>query len=239
VKSLVSLVAFGLMGLGSCKPAPGRSCRVNEARCLDPKRELVCDPELLTFIEMPCKGKAGCVTAEERTSCDVSGNAEGDPCSKADEGIGVCAGSDAMLACHDRKFERVPCRGPRGCAMLGEQPSCDQSIAEAGESCKKAGAQACSVDGNQVLLCSEGKLTMQYVCRGQGRCSSTGGKLSCDQTIARLGDGCDKKLSGHIACSEDKKALITCQNERFVSSEKCKPGTLCSVLGQSTKCDRP
>ena len=46
-------------------------------------------------------------------------------------------------------------------------------------------------------------------------------------------------LSGHIACSPDKKALIKCESERFVASEKCKPGTVCTVSGQSTTCAKP
>jgi len=238
VKALIPLIPLWVMSFCSCKPAPGGSCHVDEARCLDQKREIVCDPELLTFVETPCKGKQGCTTKDERTACDMSGNAPGDPCSKADEGVAVCAGTDAMLACHGRRFEQVPCRGPRGCAMSGERASCDQSVADFGETCSKPGAQACSVDGAQVLACRDGKMTTQYFCRGESRCSAAGGKLACDQTVARLGDSCDKKLDGHVACSEDKKAIITCQNEHFVSSEKCKRGTRCAVLGQSTKCER-
>jgi hypothetical protein len=123
--------------------------------------------------------------------------------------------------------------------MLGEQASCDQSVAAVDEACKKPGAKACSVDKTQVLSCVEGQMRAQYLCRGPAQCSAAGGKLACDQTVAKLGDSCDKGLSGHIACSEDKKALITCKDERFVPAEKCKAGTLCTVEGSSTKCDKP
>jgi len=239
VKALIPLIPLYMMSFCSCKAAPGGSCHVDEARCLDKTREIVCDPDLLTFVETPCKGKGGCSTVNERTACDMSGNAPGDPCSKADEGVAVCAGSDAMLACHRRKFERVPCRGPRGCAMAGERASCDQSIAEFGESCRKPGAQACSVAGDQVLACTDGKMTTQYFCRGEARCSSAGGKLACDQSVARLGDSCDKKLEGTVACSEDKKQIITCRGEHFVASEKCKRGMRCRAVDQATKCERP
>jgi hypothetical protein len=204
---------------------------------LDAKRAIICDDG--QFVETPCRGKAGCSTVQERTACDISGNQPGDVCSKSDEGVAVCAGDDAMLACHGRKYERVPCHGPRGCQMVGAQVNCDQSVAEPGEPCKKDGAKACSVDQAQVLSCKDGRLGAQYWCRGEGRCSSAGGKLACDQTVAKLGDLCDPSLSGHIACSEDRKSLITCQNERFVPSEKCKPGTSCTVSGQSTKCEKP
>jgi hypothetical protein len=237
VKLRFSLIPLSLLGFLSCKPSAGSSCHAREARCLDTRRALVCDDG--KFVETPCNGKAGCSTVQERTACDISGNRPGDVCSKTDEGVAVCPGPNAMLACHARKFESVPCRGPRGCEMLGEQASCDQSVAEPGEPCKKSNAKACSNDKSQVLSCVEGSMKAQYLCRGAGGCSSAGGKLGCDQTVAKLGDSCDKGLSGHIACSEDKKALITCQNERFVPSEKCRPGTVCAVSGQSTKCEKP
>ena len=123
--------------------------------------------------------------------------------------------------------------------MLGERANCDQSIADVGEPCKKPGAKACSLDQTQVLACTEGRMAPLYLCRGEGKCNSAGGKLSCDQTVAKLGDSCDRGLSGHIACSQDKKALLACKDERFVASEKCKPGTRCTVSGQSTNCDKP
>lgn len=239
VKAL-RLILLGTLGLGlvlaSCKPGPGSSCDPREARCLDPKRAIVCEDG--RFVETPCRGKAGCSTVQERTSCDISGNQPGDPCSKNDEGVAVCASEDAMLACHGGKYERVPCRGPRGCELSGAQANCDQSVSEVGEACKKQNAKACSADKIQVLSCTDGKMATQYFCRGEGQCNSAGGKLACDQTVAKLGDTCDKSLSGHIACSEDHKALITCQNERFVPSEKCKAGTTCTVAGQSTKCQK-
>lgn len=77
-----------------------------------------------------------------------------------------------------------------------------------------------------------------YRCRGQGGCRAEGGKVACDQTVARLGDPCDKTLNGHMACSEDDKALVTCKDEHFVPAEKCKAGTRCAVSGQATRCER-
>jgi hypothetical protein len=221
----------------ACKPGPGSSCDPGEARCLDAQRELICDDG--RFVETPCRGKAGCATIQETTSCDITGNRPGDPCAKVDQGVAVCADDRSMLACHERKFESVPCRGPRGCEVVAGQANCDQSVAEAGEPCKKAGANACSVDKTRVLACREGSMVELYRCRGDNQCSSAAGKLACDQTVAKLGDTCDKALNGHVACSEDKKSLITCQNERFVAAEKCKPGTACTVSGQSTSCTKP
>ena len=234
---LALALPFALALLVACKPGPGSSCDVGEARCLDAHRELVCDDGKL--VETPCKGKGGCTTIQEATSCDISGNQPGDPCAKVDEGVAVCSDEQTMLACHARKFERVPCRGPRGCETVAGQANCDQSVAEAGEACKKESAKACSGDKSRVLACREGRMVELYLCRGEGACGANSGKLACDQTVAKLGDACDKSLSGHVACSQDKKALLACQDERFVASEKCKPGTRCTVEGQSTSCAKP
>ena len=204
---------------------------------MDTKRAIVCDEG--KFVEAPCKGKGGCSTAQESTSCDISGNQPGDVCSKSNEGVGVCVDEHTMLSCHGRKYESVPCRGPRGCDMVGAQANCDQSVAEAGELCKKENAKACSADQSQVLSCKGNHLVALYFCRGEQGCSSTGGKLGCDQTIAHLGDVCDKALASSTACADDKKSLLICQSERFMPSEKCKPGTTCTVSGQSTKCEKP
>lgn len=237
MKAAISLIPLCLLSFWACKAEPGGACRSDEARCSDAAHELVCDDG--KFVETPCKGKGGCVTERERTACDIAGNAPGDACAKVDEGAATCLAADVMLACHGRKFERVPCRGPRGCVMSGQQASCDQSIADQGESCKKPGAKACSADASQVLECVDGRMAARYVCRGAGRCSSAGGKLGCDQSVAQRDDPCDPRLSGHIACSEDKQALLVCKDERFALSEKCRRGTRCAVNGQSTSCEKP
>lgn len=225
------------LSMVGCKPGPGSTCQSHEAHCLDAKRALVCDEGRL--VETPCRGKAGCSTAQERVACDISANLPGDACSQAEQGVAVCLPDGAMLSCHGRKYERVACRGPRGCEMLGEQASCDQSVAEPREVCNKEGAKACSTDGSQVLVCTGGRLAPLYFCRGEAGCRAVAGKLSCDQTLARLGDACDKTLGGSTACAADKKSLLVCQAERFALSERCKAGKSCKVDGQSTQCERP
>jgi hypothetical protein len=223
--------------LFACKAEPGGKCDPGEARCLDANRELVCDNGI--FVEVPCRGKGGCLTIQEATTCDISRNQAGDACGKSDEGAAICAGDKAMLACHSGKFERVACLGPRGCELSGDKANCDQSIGQAGDPCSKEGAKACSADLTRVLSCQLGRLAELYECRGEGRCAAEAGKLTCDQTVAQLGDRCDKGLNGHIACSPDKKSLLKCQNERFAASERCRPGTACTVSGQSTTCAKP
>lgn len=203
---------------------------------MDPSTALLCSDG--TYTEVPCRGRKGCESQDGKTSCDISGNRAGDRCSLDDNGVAVCASPRDMLVCRGEAFVSVPCRGPKGCEMVGEQPRCDQSVAEPGEACNPAGAKACAVDGSRVLVCTDGRMTELYQCRGEGQCRSSGGKLACDQTVAKVGDRCDKALAGHIACSEDRKALITCKDERFVASETCKRSTRCTVNGQTTKCER-
>lgn len=238
MKSLLPLVSLGIVAFWSCSRAPGSSCDPGEARCLDERRELICEDG--KFVETPCKGKGGCTTLQERTRCDISGNQPGDVCSTVDEGVAVCVGGKAMLSCRARRYERVECRGPGGCEMTGDQARCDQSVAEPGDACGPSSTKAaCATDKARVLSCQDGKMAELYWCRGPGGCVSAGGKLSCDQGVARVGDACDKQLQGHLACSEDRKALTICQSERFVASERCKPGTVCRVEGQSTACAKP
>src|SRR6187431_2059050 len=95
---LLPLSLIAALWLISCKPAVGSSCDKGEARCLDAKRELVCQAG--HFIESPCNGPGGCRLTDKGTSCDFSGNQPGDPCSADDEGAAVCSNKAFMLACH-------------------------------------------------------------------------------------------------------------------------------------------
>lgn len=229
------LTVFALLAL-ACKPGPGSACEPGELRCLDSRRALACQDGKL--IETPCRGRGGCLTLQETTTCDISGNQPGDVCVSSDEGVAVCASDDAMLSCRAGTLVRVPCRGAKGCETLGGRTSCDQSVAKPRDACS-GGDKACSADGHSVLGCAAGAMSELYRCRGQQGCAAAGGKLSCDQTIAQQGDACDRGLDGHVACSLDRKALLRCDGARFVPSEKCKPGTVCTVSGQSTSCARP
>src|SRR6185369_13751788 len=110
--TLLMLGALAALSLPNCKPTAGSSCEKGEARCLDAKRELVCQAG--RFIESPCNGPGGCLQTDKGTSCDFSGNKPGDPCSADDEGAATCRSKDGMLACHGGVYAFVPCRGARG-----------------------------------------------------------------------------------------------------------------------------
>jgi hypothetical protein len=79
-----------------------------------------------------------------------------------------------------------------------------------------------------------------YACRGEAGCAATGGKLSCDTSVAKQGDACDKKLEGQaFSCTPDKTAILVCKGGAFTLDETCKSGQKCAVLGTSTQCAKP
>ena len=232
------MCALAALWLASCKPSAGSSCDKGEARCLDAKRELICQAG--RFIESPCSGPGGCRLTAKGTSCDFSGNKPGDPCSTDDEGAATCANKDGMLACHGGRYAIVPCRGARGCANAESRALCDTSIAEPGDACREENLKACTADGTQVLICKQHTMQRFYQCRGAGGCVSTGGKLSCDTSVAKLGDACDKKLEGQaFSCSPDGREILACKGGAFALDETCKTGLKCRLLGASTKCEKP
>ncbi|HEV8246368.1 MAG TPA: hypothetical protein VGP93_11395 [Polyangiaceae bacterium] len=217
-----------------CKPGPGSSCDKGDARCVDDKRELVCENE--KYIEVPCRGRAGCAQQGEAVSCDISGNRAGDRCSSDEQGTAVCLDGQTLLSCRAGKFVTLPCRGQNGCERDGDHSRCDRSIAAAGDSCDEEGSKACAEDSRQVLGCHAGKMAPVLLCRGERGCLATGSKLDCDLSVALEQDSCDGKLEGHVACTPDAAAIVRCRNNRFVLDEKCKAGRRCQTSGTSTEC---
>jgi hypothetical protein len=232
-------LSFGALLLAaSCKPGVGSSCDKGEARCIDGKRELACQAG--HFIETPCHGPRGCSTTEQGTSCDFSGNKSGDPCSADDEGSATCSSQDGMLACHGGLYGIVPCRGTRGCSNADGRAVCDTSVAQMNDACRDENLKACASDATQVLICKDHLMVAYYPCRGLNGCTSLGGKLSCDTSIAKLGDPCDKKMEGQaFSCSPDGSSILLCKGGAFALDEACKVGQKCLVEGSSTHCAKP
>ena len=222
----------------SCKPEVGSSCEKGEARCLDGQRELACQAG--KFIETPCRGPRGCALGERGTSCDFSADKPGDACSSDDEGAATCSDKATMLACHAGVYGVVPCRGARGCELAEGRAACDTSIAEPNDACRDEGTKACAADKSAVLICKDHAMVSYYRCRGASGCGSGGGKLSCDTSIAQLGDACDKKLEGQaFACTPDGASLLVCKGGSFALDQACKAGQKCLTDGSSSHCAKP
>lgn len=236
---LIQLLVFSAWStLASCKPSVGSSCAKGEARCLDERRELACQAGI--FLETPCHGPAGCRSTEQGTVCDFSGNKSGDPCSADDEGAATCTNQDGMLACHAGSYALLPCRGSRGCVNAEGRALCDTSVAEPGDACHDENLKGCSSDATAVLICRQHSMQRFYWCRGPSGCTASAGKLSCDTSIARLGDACDKKLEGQaFSCTPDASAILVCKGGAFALDQTCKSGQQCLNSGSSTACAKP
>lgn len=237
LRQTLLLIVVVVLSVG-CKPRVGSSCEKGEARCLDGQRELICQAG--KFVETACKGPAGCTANEKGTNCDFSGNKPGDPCSLDEDGAAICSGHDVMVACHGGRYALVPCRGALGCSNAEGRALCDGSLAEPGDPCRGENVKACSVDSTQVLICKQGVMQRFYQCRGKGGCTSQANKLTCDTSLARLGDACDQKLEGQaFACTPEKTAVLSCKGGAFVLEQSCKSGQVCEVNGTTTECKAP
>jgi hypothetical protein len=231
-----SVVLGVALSSANCKPSVGSSCEPDESRCLDRTSQLSCNDG--HFIQTPCKGPGGCAADDKGVRCDISGNQPGDPCSRADEGAASCVGP-RMIVCRGGKYGFAECRGEKGCSNEAGRALCDTSVAIGGDSCVKEGLKACSTDGKQAMSCKAGKMQPLYACRGEAGCSSAGGKVSCDTSIADIGDVCDASGEGKNACSTQRDAILVCRAAHFALDEKCKRGTKCNASGGSVSCDKP
>jgi hypothetical protein len=235
--SIIALLQ-AILFIAGCKPSVGSSCENGEARCVDAKTELACQAG--QFIATPCHGPGGCVQTAQSTSCDFSGNKNGDACSADDEGSASCASKDVMLACHGGLYAALPCRGPQGCVNAAGRALCDTSIAEPADACHDENLKGCSSDGSQVLICKQHTMQRFYQCRGPSGCAQASGKLKCDTSLAKLGDACDQKLEGQaFACTPDQSAILICKGGAFALDETCKAGQKCASLSGSAHCSPP
>ncbi|MEP7050329.1 MAG: hypothetical protein ABJB12_08260 [Pseudomonadota bacterium] len=227
-----------LLCASSCKPGVGSSCDSGAARCVDRATELACQGG--RYIQTPCHGAKGCEVIARGINCDFSGNKAGDPCSTEDEGAAACANNSSMLACHGGQYILIPCRGAAGCVNGAGRALCDTSIAQQGDVCRDQDSKACADDRSQVLVCKQHTMQRYYLCRGPGGCVSNGGKLSCDTSVAKEGDACDKKLEGQaFACSTDVNAILVCKGGAFAREETCKSGQKCTSFTSGTRCAEP
>ncbi|MBM4363970.1 MAG: hypothetical protein FJ104_14920, partial [Deltaproteobacteria bacterium] len=152
----VMLAALALSGCPG-KPAPGDACKPTDIRCADPATELACESGKL--VAAPCRGPLGCREEGDRLLCDFSGNAEGDRCSRGDEGAARCVDPSRRISCRGGTYRIDSCRGEQGCASTGSGVRCDQSRGAVGDRCE-GGMRACTLDGAAVLECYQGALAV-------------------------------------------------------------------------------
>lgn len=145
----------------------------------------------------------------------------------------VCVDGQSALACHDGKWEAMPCLGPDGCSKRDAQHTCDQSVAEAGDACNVADDHACTRDDKAMLKCVKGRWTVVQSCLGERACTMDKKEerpvVTCDDSVANVGDACREEED--YACSPDKKAALVCRKSQFVQASLCKGPQGCRVVG--------
>ena len=141
----------------------------------------------------------------------------------------VCTSEKEALACHDGKWEEMQCRGPAGCAKEGSETVCDQSVAEDKDVCNLAGDFVCTADKKGMLECTKNKWTFVQSCLGARGCVMEQKKVTCDNSVANLGDACREE--DDYACAPDQKAALVCRGGKFVTASPCKGAKGCRVTG--------
>jgi hypothetical protein len=221
-----------------CKPKAGASCKIETKEvCVGDKQALVCHDG--KWDEMPCRGPNACTKSGQENVCDQSVAEDKDVCNLV--GDYVCSGDKkGMLECKSNHWSFVQsCLGSRGCLMEAKKVTCDNSVANAGDTCREEDDYACSPDQKTALVCRSGKFTTASNCKGKNGCRVTGDKsagfkVECDDSIANVGDPCEK--DGHYACAPDEKSIVKCAGKKFVQDDKCKTKEKCAVRGEQVGC---
>lgn len=231
---LIATCAITILACGK-KPAPGGACKTEgDVKCLDKKTGLFCVEG--KWESLGCEGPTGCMSVAGSGSCTHTSYAEGEPC--FEDGKPECsANRKAMLKCEKHHWKLLnKCLGALGCVANVQGAKCDLGASTEGSPCTKEneGNASCTPDGKSLLLCKGGKMTLGARCKGMHGCRQRGTELTCDETIADLGDVCDSsEYEGKFACSTDKKTRLVCKSNKFVKERSCR----CSVMIDKANCD--
>jgi hypothetical protein len=105
-------------------PEVGDSCSPeNSGTCSDSTTALFCESGTLKAYD--CRGPGGCVSNNDRVTCDVTRARAGDLCPKSVEGQGQCnsANANQALLCTGGRWTAQACNA---CAVQGGQVVCLQ-----------------------------------------------------------------------------------------------------------------
>jgi hypothetical protein len=234
---LLALVIF--VAAAGCKPKAGGSCKIETKEvCVDDKKALACHDG--KWEEMICKGTDGCSkngTLEK--PCDQGVAEDKDVCNLADDYV-CTSDKKGMLQCTKNKWTLVQsCLGERACAIDKKKVTCDNSIANLGDTCREEDDYACTPDKKGALACRSGKFVQASLCKGPKGCRVTGGKdqgykVECDDSIANVGDVCEKE--DHWSCTADERTILKCHAKKFDVDDRCKPKEKCGIKGGLVGC---
>jgi hypothetical protein len=98
-----------------------------------------------------------------------------------------------------------------------------------------AGQSSC-IDSSSGLFCGADGTWKSMTCAGAGGCKKAeGSKVTCDNDIAAVNDGCE--LPDDNACTADRRKFLQCKNQKFVLIDTCKGPGACRISGSTLFCD--
>jgi hypothetical protein len=206
------------IALLACSPKVGKECTAGKDLCSDDKTALHCGPSA-KYTEVACRGPLGCIAANGKANCDTSQANAGDPCMGATDEY-ACSKTQELLCSGGTFVRQFECRGPKGCTITGRTVSCDNTLAERGDPCKRMGSLACSVDNKQRFVCKDGKWDLDSYCRGNDGCQVRLNDMFCDNSLSEVDDPC--RISNTVVCSADGSRRLICKNGRFAEDAVCK-----------------
>jgi hypothetical protein len=139
----------------------------------------------------------------------------------------TCEDATTVLACQGGVLVSARCHGPNGCSRLGNKVTCDDSVAEEGDTCLDTDAEnhACSADKKTHLVCDEGKFRTAQVCRGPKACTIKGELPTCDTHLGQKDDVCTK--AGSFSCAVDRKTRLLCRDGKMQIDRFCRGQSGC------------
>lgn len=115
------LIVCSLLWTACAGTQEGDACTSERFACEDVDAALECRDG--RWVRIPCRGPAGCESAGDAVTCDLSANEEGDRCPLNAYGQGRCAdGGQALLEC--RQGQMVKTRDCAACEVAEDLVVC-------------------------------------------------------------------------------------------------------------------
>jgi len=246
--SLLAVLLGAIVVSPACTPKIGDTCKVDV--CGDKKTLLACKNERLLPVQ--CDGPKGCAMEGNTAHCDFSGNKPGTPCDDRFLGKRMCKDAKSVIGCTAGKYAVTSCGGPSGCTANSDADmfvkDCDTTVGKAGGDCDRAFTTkpACDETGKQTLECGkDNKWAALHFCRGPKGCVSSKGEITCDHSLANVGDPCMPPVQE--ICSPDGAAAMLCDGSKMfeklcIGPKKCvtnADGIICDMLSpyDGSPCD--
>jgi hypothetical protein len=157
-----------------------------------------------------------------------------------------CLDKTNILECHDGVLAQMTCKGAKGCSekATGSTRSgktvttnfavdCDFSGAAEGDACLDDSSQ-CSADNTTMVTCKAKKIALTK-CLGPKACVTSPTVIDCDTSVQPAGAPCEG--ADDVACTPDKKQMLTCTGGKLVVGQNCRGPKGCTIEARKIGCD--